>query len=103
MPRILCTLPHASGLINGIAFSPTEEGMLSDDDLDADVTANFLAIPGYQVVGAAPVALPAPELPRAPAPPPAKPKAKPAKAVVTEQPPTPSGGATPVSTDGASP
>lgn len=52
MPKILCTLPNASSLINGIRFEPAEHGMQSVEDLPDEVAAGFSAIPGYQVVGA---------------------------------------------------
>lgn len=44
--RVLCTLPNAGELINGVAFQATSVGMLSDP-IDTDMAANFLRIPGY--------------------------------------------------------
>lgn len=49
--RVLCTLPNAGEIINGIAFTETEGGMLSEDIGD-DMARAFAAIPGYQMVGA---------------------------------------------------
>ena len=51
MSQVLCKLPNASDLINGVAFESTADGMLSEDVSD-DVAAAFAAIPGYSIVGA---------------------------------------------------
>lgn len=51
--RILCTLPNASDSINGVAFEPTDGGMLSED-VGADVAELFLSIPGYAPADGAP-------------------------------------------------
>lgn len=51
MPKVLCTLPNASTLISGVAFTAHANGMLSEDVSDA-VAADFAAVPGYEVVGA---------------------------------------------------
>ena len=50
MPKVLCTLPNASDNINGIKFSPTEGGMLSDE-IDQETADNFASIDGYEIVG----------------------------------------------------
>lgn len=50
MPKVLCTLPNASRLINGVAFVLHPRGVLSVDDLPDDVAASFGAIPGYEVL-----------------------------------------------------
>jgi len=50
MPQILCTLPNASTLISGVAFSSHPNGMLSEEVSD-DVAAGFAGIPGYTQVG----------------------------------------------------
>lgn len=52
MPKVLCTLPNASTLISGVAFTAHANGMLSEDVSDA-VAAEFAAVPGYSIVGAA--------------------------------------------------
>lgn len=49
MKTILCTLPNASTLINGIEFKETPEGMLSVPVEDS-VAADFATIPGYEAV-----------------------------------------------------
>lgn len=49
--RVLCTLPNAAETINGIAFTPTDSGMLSDEISD-DAARLLASIPGYQLVGA---------------------------------------------------
>lgn len=49
MPRILCTLPNASTLINGIPFIADQAGMLSGE-VDTETAEHFSRIPGYAVV-----------------------------------------------------
>jgi hypothetical protein len=51
MPKILCTLPNASSLINGIRFERADHGMQSVEDLPDEVAAGLASIPGYQIVG----------------------------------------------------
>lgn len=55
MPQVLCTLPNASELINGVKFAAHAKGLLSEDVSD-EVAANFASIPGYELVGAKPPA-----------------------------------------------
>src|SRR3954463_12429205 len=55
MPRVLCTLPHASTSINGVAFSAVPAGMLSVEDLPDDIAASFASICGYELVTPPPV------------------------------------------------
>ena len=62
--KIICTLPNASTLISGVAFSSNQngDGMISAD-VSADVAATFLEIPGYEIAPdkkPAKVATPAP-------------------------------------------
>lgn len=64
--KILCTLPNASHEINGVAFTPHPDGMLSED-VSQEVAQQFLAIPGYQYQ-AAPLAYAAPPPAPEPAP-----------------------------------
>lgn len=52
MPRILCTLPNASTLINGVKFASVPAGMLSED-VREDIAAEFALIPGYEIVAKA--------------------------------------------------
>lgn len=49
--HILCTLAHASTLINGVAFAASDNpaGMLSVDPVDDETAANFTSIPGYEI------------------------------------------------------
>jgi hypothetical protein len=47
--RVLCTLPNAGTLINGVKFSRVRLGMLSEAVSD-EVAANFARIPGYTVI-----------------------------------------------------
>ena len=86
MPKVLCTLPNASAEINGVAFTPADGGMLSEE-LSADRAAGFLVIPGYVEHAEDPVPAPAPapapvavtQRPKKPAPvvPPAPPAVEP--------------------------
>ena len=86
MPKVLCTLPNASAEINGVAFTPADGGMLSEE-LSADRAAGFLVIPGYveHAEDHAPTPAPAPapvavtQRPKKPAPvvPPAPPAVEP--------------------------
>lgn len=88
MSKIICTLEHASNLINGIKFEPAEgiEGLVSDE-VSESVAALFLSIPGYVLYGAdgeeggdnktaEQTAPPAPVEPAAPAETPAQRKAR---------------------------
>lgn len=50
MAQVLCTRENASTLINDVKFTQTDTGMLSEDISD-EVAANFLEIPGYELVG----------------------------------------------------
>lgn len=59
MPKVLCTLPNASAEINGVAFTPADGGMLSEE-LSADRAAGFLVIPGYVEHAEDPAPTPAP-------------------------------------------
>lgn len=49
MFHVLCTLPHASALINGVAFVATDDGMLSEP-VEQSVAEAFAQIPGYTAV-----------------------------------------------------
>ncbi len=72
MAQVLCKLPNASELINGVKFSPQGKvGMISEDITD-EQAAHFLQIKGYVIVKAAPAAAPAPA--PAPSTPPVPPK-----------------------------
>lgn len=61
MPKVICTLPNASELINNVKFVSHAKGMISED-VDQEVADAFVAIEGYEVaivaapVGKAPVA-----------------------------------------------
>jgi hypothetical protein len=68
VPRVLCTLPHASEQISGVAFERTPAGMLSVEISD-EAAARFIRIRGYELAEASapapakapdPVAVPAP-------------------------------------------
>jgi len=53
MPKVLCELENASGLINGIEFVPHEDGMrsISKEEVGEPHLSIFLSIPGYCVEG----------------------------------------------------
>lgn len=51
MPRVLCTLPHASTSINGVAFT-SDRGQMISEEVSEEVAAAFGAIPGYEVLRA---------------------------------------------------
>lgn len=51
MARVICTLPNASTLINGVAFIE-DRGQMISAEISAEVAANFASIPGYELVGA---------------------------------------------------
>ena len=47
--KILCTLPNASELINGVVFKPRGDVMLSED-ISQELADAFVAIPGYEIL-----------------------------------------------------
>jgi len=49
MKHVLCTLPNASTLINGVAFTVMADGMLSVPVAD-DIAESFAAIAGYTAI-----------------------------------------------------
>lgn len=57
MPIVVCTLPNAGDVINGVAFRPGKDGNVSDEVPD-DVAAMFANIPGYKVISSPPEATP---------------------------------------------
>lgn len=52
MAKVICTLPNAADLINGVVFTPCPDGMISEDITD-EQAENFASIPGYQLVASA--------------------------------------------------
>lgn len=50
MPRVLCRLPNAAGLISGIVFAPIEDHVISEE-IPEEMAAHFLSIPGYELAG----------------------------------------------------
>jgi len=50
MAKVICTLPNASTLINGVKFVEHEAGVISEDVSD-DVAAAFTRIKGYILDG----------------------------------------------------
>lgn len=49
MAKVICTLPNASTEINGVKFSESKEGMISEEITDAQA-GEFTAINGYALV-----------------------------------------------------
>lgn len=54
MAKVICTLPNASTLINGVKFIEHEAGVISEDISD-EVAAAFASITGYALEGASEV------------------------------------------------
>lgn len=52
MSFVICTLPNASDLINGIEFEEHKEGKISKAAVPAEVAEVFAQIDGYKVVDA---------------------------------------------------
>jgi hypothetical protein len=48
MAKVICTLPNASELINGVRFVSHKLGMISEE-LEADVASAFAGIRGYVI------------------------------------------------------
>jgi len=46
--RVLCSLPNASSLINGVTFALSPHGLISED-LTPEVAQHFASIPGYRL------------------------------------------------------
>lgn len=51
MPKVICTLPNASDLISGVAFTKHPRGMISEDIPD-EHAKHFASIAGYEIDGA---------------------------------------------------
>ena len=47
--QVLCVRHNAGALINGVVFTPHDDGMLSDP-IPRAVADEFLAVPGYRLV-----------------------------------------------------
>jgi len=47
--QVVCTLPHAGPVINGVAFAKDKGGLVSED-IGEEQAAHFLRIPGYEAV-----------------------------------------------------
>ncbi|MBB3017704.1 type IV secretory pathway VirB10-like protein [Microvirga lupini] len=70
MPRVICDLPFASDLINGVAFHPLDQGGKISDDIETELAEWFATIPGYKLdeegtEPEAPVVTPPPKLTKA--------------------------------------
>lgn len=50
MPKVICTRPNASNVIDGVDFEPHELGVISVE-IDDEKAQSFLRIPGYQLDG----------------------------------------------------
>lgn len=49
MAKVICTLPNAGTVINGVKFTADRGQMISEDVTEA-AAAGFTAIPGYRTV-----------------------------------------------------
>ena len=74
MPKVICTRPNASLNINGVNFTPTEDGRgVISEEISDDAAELFLSIEGYELAEqgeqkpAAAAAKPAAKAPAAPA------------------------------------
>lgn len=47
MQRVVCSLPNASTLINGVKFASLAEGGMLSEEIDDGVAEGFCRIPGY--------------------------------------------------------
>ena len=48
MKKVVCTLPNASELINGVKFAE-EDGVMVSVEVEDDVAEQFASIPGYEL------------------------------------------------------
>ncbi len=95
MPKVICTRPNASLNINGVNFTPTEDGTgVLSDEISDDAAELFLSIPGYELAEQGEQKPVAPTKPTAPAKPPAAP-AKAASGKKTASAPAPAPAAAP--------
>lgn len=53
MPKVICTLPNAASVINGVKFEPHDLGLISED-ISKDQAEYFLSIQGYESADAKP-------------------------------------------------
>ena len=50
MPKVICTRPNASLNINGVNFTPTEDGRgVISEEISDDAAELFLSIEGYEL------------------------------------------------------
>lgn len=81
MPKVICTRPNASLNINGVNFTPTEDGGgVISDEISAEEAELFLSIDGYHAAEEGeqkPSVVKPAAAPKAPAPKPATAPAKP--------------------------
>ena len=50
MPKVICTRPNASLNINGVNFTPTEDGRgVISEEISGDAAELFLSIEGYEL------------------------------------------------------
>ena len=104
MPQVICTLENASESINGVKFTPREDGAMVSEEISEDVAELFASIPGYELVEEA---AKAPAQAPAPAPAPARasrkgaaaPAPAPAPAAEPTEPEAPAGDQPPVGDD----
>ena len=50
MPKVICTRPNASLCINGVKFTPTEDGTgVISEEISDEAAEHFLLVPGYDL------------------------------------------------------
>lgn len=52
MPKVICTLPHASELINGVKFELVPDTGMVSEEIDLATAERFASIQGYYLVDA---------------------------------------------------
>lgn len=50
MPKVICTLPHASELINGVKFELVPDTGMVSEEIDLATAERFASIQGYYLV-----------------------------------------------------
>lgn len=49
MPRVICSLPNAAGVISGVKFTALDDGRLISAEIDDALAERFTSIPGYEL------------------------------------------------------
>ncbi len=54
MPKVICKLENAADEINGVKFSPLEDGGMLSEEVSDEAAELFASIPGYEIASGAP-------------------------------------------------